>query len=154
MSVGLKVSVVICCVDAEDTLEAACRSVGFADEIVIVDSGSTDGTEAIARRFAHVFRQEPWRGYTEQKKFATTLAKHDWVLVLDADEECSPELAGEIAALSTADAETVDVFEMRRTHYLMGRRVRAWSPDWQGRRCIPQPQAAGPARGRCRSRHR
>jgi (heptosyl)LPS beta-1,4-glucosyltransferase len=130
---GLKISVVICCVNAEDTLDAACRSVSFADEIVVVDSGSTDGTEAVARRFAHVFHQEPWRGYTEQKKFATALAKHDWVFVLDADEECSPELAEEIAALSPADAEMVDVFEMRRLHYLMGRRVRAWSPDWQRR---------------------
>ena len=133
MSAGLKVSVVICCVNAEDTLEAACRSVGFADEIVIVDSGSTDGTEVIARQFAHVYRQEPWRGYTEQKKFATTLARNDWVLVLDADEECSPELAEEIAALTHAEAEAVDVFEMRRRHYLMGRQVRAWSPDWQRR---------------------
>ena len=126
-------SVAICCYNAGNTIEAACRSVRWADEIVVVDSGSTDATPELARRHADRFVVEPWRGYTEQKKYATSLCRNDWVLVLDADEECSPELAGEILGLGADDLERVDVLHMRRRNYLMGRYVRAWGPDWQSR---------------------
>jgi (heptosyl)LPS beta-1,4-glucosyltransferase len=136
-----KVSTVICCYNAVHTIEAACRSVAWADELVVVDSGSTDPTPQIARRYAHAFVVEPWRGYTEQKRFGTSLCRNEWVLVLDADEECSPELAGEIAGLAPERLETNDVFLIRRRNYQMGRYVRAWSPDWQSRLIH---------RGRCR----
>ena len=128
-----KVSTVICCYNADHTIEAACRSVSWVDELVVVDSGSTDQTPQIARRYAHKFVVEPWRGYTEQKRFGTTLCRNEWVLVLDHDEECSPELAEEISRLTPKDLEEKDVFLMRRRNYQMGRYVRAWSPDWQNR---------------------
>ncbi len=128
-----KISAVICCYNAAHTIEAACRSVGWADELVVVDSGSTDQTPQIARMYAREFVTEPWRGYTEQKRFGTSLCRNEWVLVLDADEECSPELAGEISRLSPKELEEKDVFLIRRRNYQMGRYVRAWSPDWQSR---------------------
>jgi (heptosyl)LPS beta-1,4-glucosyltransferase len=128
-----RISVAICCANVADTLEAACRSVSWADELVVVDSGSTDATAAIARRFASRYMLEPWRGYTEQKRFGASLCRNDWVLVLDGDEECSPELAREISQLTEETLEAHDVFLMRRRNYQMGQYVRAWSPDWQSR---------------------
>jgi (heptosyl)LPS beta-1,4-glucosyltransferase len=136
-----QVSVVICCFNAAHTIEAACRSVPWADELVVVDSDSTDRTPQIARRYAHQFIVEPWRGYTEQKRFGTSLCRNEWVFVLDADEECSPELAGEISRLTHETLEENDVFLIRRRNYQLGRYVRAWSPDWQNRLIH---------RGRCR----
>jgi (heptosyl)LPS beta-1,4-glucosyltransferase len=124
-----KVSVVICCANSEGTLEAACRSAAWADELIVVDSGSTDATARIAQEHAHRYLLEPWRGYTEQKKFGAAQAMNDWVFVLDGDEEISPELAG----LSDAELERLDVFLLRRRNWVMGRTVRSWWPDWQSR---------------------
>ena len=127
---------VICCVDAADTLPATLASVvgrGWCDEVVVVDSGSTDGTRAIARAAADVFREEPWRGYTKQKQFAVSLARNEWVLVLDADEEVSAALSAELGALDPAALAELDVVCMPRRHFLLGRRVRAWGPDVQSR---------------------
>jgi (heptosyl)LPS beta-1,4-glucosyltransferase len=136
-----RISVVICCANVADTIEAACRSVAWADELVVVDSGSRDGTEGIARRFATRYVAEPWRGYTEQKRFGAGLCRNEWVLVLDGDEECSPELGQEICRLTEEDKERYDLFLMRRRNYVMGRYVRSYSPDWQSRLIH---------RGRCR----
>jgi len=127
------ISVVICCSNVADTLEAACRSVQWADELVVVDSGSTDATGRIARQYADQYKIEPWRGYDRQKQFATELCRNDWVLVLDGDESVSAELANEIQALDESLFERCDVLYMRRRNYVMGRPVRAWWPDWQSR---------------------
>ncbi len=126
-------SVVICCCDAEHTLPAAIASARFADEIVVVDSGSKDRTPDIARASADVYVVEPWRGYTGQKRFAASLAKHDWVIVLDSDEEISDTLRGQIEALTDERLEGLDVVYVRRRNWVLGRVVRAWWPDWQSR---------------------
>jgi (heptosyl)LPS beta-1,4-glucosyltransferase len=128
-----RVSVAISCANVADTLGAACQSVEWADELVIVDSGSADTTEAIAKMHADRYVVEKWRGYTEQKKFAASLCRNNWVFILDGDEECSPELAREIEALDAGDFERVDLYKMRRRNYLVGREVRDWSPDWMAR---------------------
>lgn len=136
-----RVSVMICCANVANTIEAACRSAAWADELVVVDSGSTDATGDIAKRFATRYVVEPWRGYTEQKRFGVSLCRNEWVLVLDGDEECSPELGDEIGRLPDAVLERHDLFLMRRRNYIMGRYVRVYSPDWQNRLIH---------RGRCR----
>ncbi|MEM1109323.1 MAG: glycosyltransferase family 2 protein [Planctomycetota bacterium] len=128
-----KVSVVICCANAEATLPAALASAAWADERVVVDSGSDDQTAAIAQRDADVYRLEPWRGYSGQKKFGAELAANDWVLVLDGDEEVSPKLAEQIGALTDEELEGLDVVYMNRRNWVMGRPVRAWWPDQQSR---------------------
>ena len=126
-------SVVICCANAEATLPAALASCGWADEVLVVDSGSADATEAIARARATRYLQEPWRGYRDQKKFAVEQARHDWVLVLDGDEEVSAPLARQIGKLTAEVLEGLDVIYVPRQNWVLGRRVRAWSPDWQSR---------------------
>lgn len=128
-----RVSVVICCADAADTLPAAIASSRWADELVIVDSGSSDDTAAIAQAAADIYRLEPWRGYTQQKKFGVELASHDWVFVLDGDEEFSPGLIEQIRGLSDSQLAGLDVVYVRRRNWVMGRPVRAWWPDWQSR---------------------
>lgn len=128
------ISVSVCCHNNIDTIEACLRSAsGWADEVVVVDSGSTDGTAEVARRYADRFVTEPFRGYTEQKRYAASLCRHDWVFVLDSDEELTEGLKAEIDALDRAAFEGADVMEMPRRNYVMGRYVRAWSPDWQSR---------------------
>ncbi len=142
----IPLSVVICCANVGDTLHAACGSVRpWVDDLVVVDSGSSDETPAIAHQFADRYIVEPWRGYTPQKKYGTSLARHDWVLILDGDEEVTPPLAREIQNLM-ADAgqlERRDVFAMRRQTWALGRPARGWWPDWQ-RRLIHRQRAIWP----------
>jgi glycosyltransferase involved in cell wall biosynthesis len=123
------ISVIICCADAADSLEAACASVRWADEVIVVDSGSTDATAQIARRHADRYVLEPWRGHTPQKQFATGLCRNDWVFILDGDEECSPRLADELAGLPDAAWRDCDLLLAPRVNYVMGRVARAWWPD-------------------------
>lgn len=129
----VKISVVICCANSEATLPAAIASVAWADELVIVDSGSDDRTAEIAQQAADVYRLEPWRGFTGQKKFGADLAANDWVLVLDGDEEVSPQLGEQIQALTESELDGLDVVYMPRQNWVMGRPVRAWWPDRQSR---------------------
>lgn len=129
----LPISVVICCANVADTLPAALASVAWADEVLVVDSGSDDATPEIASRGATRYLVEPWRGYTGQKAYAASLAKHDWVFVLEGDETCTAELAAEIQSLTEEQLEPFDVLHMRRRNFVMGRFVRAWEPDWQSR---------------------
>lgn len=112
-------------------IEAALVSLGFADEIVVVDSESTDDTVAIARRFTDKVWVRPWPGYIAQKNFAAAQASHDWILSLDADERVSPPLADEIRGLPAEDA--VAGYRIPRVTFHLGRWLRStdWYPDYQ-----------------------
>ena len=104
----------------------------LADEIVIVDSGSTDGTEGIAREFGARWHHQDWLGYVGQKNRALALAQHEWVFSLDADEELSPELRAEIRRLrETGPAEQVSGYSLPRCVFYEGRWIRHgdWYPD-------------------------
>ena len=82
-----------------DRIEACLRSVSFCDEVVVVDSHSTDSTREIASSLGARVIERDWPGYRSQKQFAVESAGGDWVLCLDADERVSPELRSEIEAL-------------------------------------------------------
>jgi glycosyltransferase involved in cell wall biosynthesis len=114
----------------EATNIAAClESVSWADEIAIVDSGSSDETVAICRRYTSKVEVTDWPGFGPQKNRALALATSDWVLSLDADERVSPELASEIRqALAQPQA---DAYELPRLSSYLGREMRhgGWWPD-------------------------
>ncbi|HEY9127587.1 MAG TPA: glycosyltransferase family 2 protein, partial [Acidobacteriaceae bacterium] len=92
-------SVVVVTLNEAANLPRTLASVRFANEIVVVDSGSTDATVEIAQGFGAGIFEEPWKGFAGQKNSAIAHATGDWVLSLDADEEVSAALAGEIEAL-------------------------------------------------------
>jgi glycosyltransferase involved in cell wall biosynthesis len=111
-------------------IERAIRSLRFTDEIVVVDSGSTDGTQALAERLGARVIEHAWQGYAGQKNFAAQQARHDWILSIDADEEVSPALAEEIAAVMRAGPEASGYQFPRLARYLGGWiRHSGWYPD-------------------------
>jgi len=119
--------------NAATHLEACLASLGFADEILVVDSGSTDATRDIAARHRARVIDKEWLGYGPQKRFAVESARHDWVLCMDADERVSPELAASIAAALARPASAV--YRMPRRNRFLGRWLKHGEgyPDWSPR---------------------
>jgi glycosyltransferase involved in cell wall biosynthesis len=103
---------------------------GVADEIVVADSGSTDGTERIARAEGAVFFHQPWLGYGRQKNAAVDRTSFEWVLSLDADEALSDELRASLLRLK-AEGPRGDVYAINRLNWYCGRFLRhsGWYPD-------------------------
>src|SRR5258708_34436777 len=116
-------SIAIVALNEEANLGRVLKSVRWADEIVLVDSGSTDRTCEIAREYGARVIVEAWRGYTGQKNYALELCTKDWVLSLDADEEVSPDLAQEIQGV-LADPQALAGYSMPRKNLFMGRWMR------------------------------
>ena len=130
----MKISATIITFNEAANIGDACKSLSWADEIIVVDSGSTDQTRQIAADSgARVITRE-WPGFAAQKQFATELAAHDWVFSLDADERVSDELKASIANLREApETELADGYRIPRRSYYQGRWIRGggWYPDWQ-----------------------
>ena len=116
-------SVAIVALNEEANLGRTLASVRWADEIVVVDSGSTDRTCDIAREYGAKVIHEPWRGYVAQKNYALELCTEDWILALDADEEVSPGLAGEIRAVLSGDAR-FEGYSIPRQNLFLGKWMR------------------------------
>ncbi len=116
-------SVALITLNEEQNLPRTLASVQWAEEIVVVDSGSTDRTVEIARSFGAVVVQEPWRGFAAQKNLAIAQCTGAWVLSLDADEELSPELGRQIRTL-LATNPPVDAFALKRRNLFLGRWIR------------------------------
>jgi glycosyltransferase involved in cell wall biosynthesis len=89
-------SVVVTTYNSADTLEACLGSVAWAEDIVVLDSGSTDATAAIAQRHGARLHEQPFAGYSAQKQAAIDLARHRWVLLLDSDEALPPDAAAPV----------------------------------------------------------
>ena len=126
----LALSVAIITKNEEANLARTLASVHWAGEIVIVDSGSTDRTPAIAREYGAQFFVEEWKGFGAQKNSALAKCSCDWVLSLDADEQVSPELAGEIQAL-LAGTPQQEAYFLPRRNFFLGRPLRhgGYYPD-------------------------
>jgi glycosyltransferase involved in cell wall biosynthesis len=127
-----KISVIVIAGNEESNIEDCLESVAWADEIVVVDSESTDGTVEIAKRFTPNVHTRAWRGYANQKAYALQAASNEWVLSLDADERVQPKLADEIAA---AELNAFDGYRIKRDNYFLGKRIRGcgWGRDYQVR---------------------
>jgi len=132
MSEPLPLSLVIIARDAAHELPDCLASAAFAAETVVVDSGSSDDTAAVAARCGARVIEHAWEGFGPQKNFAVGEARHDWVLCLDADERVTPELAAAIAALFTAARPAAAAYAMSRRNRFLGRWLAHGEgyPDW------------------------
>jgi len=119
----MSLSVVIITRNEEANLGRTLQSVSWASERIVLDSGSTDGTLAIAREHGAQIFEEDWKGYARQKNSAIAKATGDWVLSLDADEEVSPELADSIKRAISGQSGPNGYFIARRNFFL-GRWIR------------------------------
>jgi (heptosyl)LPS beta-1,4-glucosyltransferase len=132
----MKISATIIVYNEEINIAAVCETVAWADEIVIVDSDSTDRTVEIARTYTDKIFNRPFRGYKDKHEFADSQTTGDWIFWIDADERVSPELREAIENFRKRDPETLpDGFRIaRRTNYL-GRWIAhsGWYPDYQMR---------------------
>jgi glycosyltransferase involved in cell wall biosynthesis len=126
----MKISAVIITHNEERNIERCLKSVmKVADEIIVVDSNSTDKTEEICKTFGVNFVFQKWLGYGEQKNFANSLAKYEYILSLDADEVLSEKLQSSI--LETKQNFTADAYNFNRLTFFYGKPVKhcGWYPD-------------------------
>ena len=132
MSEPLPLSLVIIARDAAHELPDCLASAAFAAEAVVVESGSSDDTAAVAVRCGARVIGHAWEGFGPQKNFAVGQARHDWVLCLDADERVTPELAAAIAALFTGGQPEAAAYSISRRNCFLGRWLAHGEgyPDW------------------------
>ena len=128
------VSVTIITLNEADHIAGAIESASWADEVIVVDSGSTDGTLDIARAKGAAVSTRAWTGYVDQKNHAASLASNDWVFSLDADERITPELASEVRSVLQAEPPHRG-HRVPRVTFHLGRWVRTtdFYPDYQTR---------------------
>lgn len=126
-----RLSAILIVRNAADVVRDCLESVRFADEIVVLDSGSTDDTVAICREYTPLVEVTDWPGFGPQKNRALDRARGEWVLSIDADERVPPALRAEIEA-AIASTSGPDAYRMPRRSWYCGRWIRhsGWSPDY------------------------
>ncbi|MBK6915427.1 MAG: glycosyltransferase family 2 protein [Ignavibacteriales bacterium] len=125
-----KISVIIITKNENQNITDCLNSVKWADEIIIIDAESSDDTIELAKKFTDKVFIKKWNGYSDQKMYALSLAKNEWVLSLDADERITDELKNEIIF---SDLSIADGYKISRANYFLGRLIRGcgWSHDYQ-----------------------
>lgn len=128
----MKLTVTVITHNEASNIAGALESVSWADEIIVIDSQSTDDTVAIAQRLASRVEVREWPGYGAQKNHAAELASNDWILSLDADERVTPQLAQEIQDLLSVEPSARG-YRVPRVAFYLGRWIRStdWYPDHQ-----------------------
>jgi len=127
-----RISVYIIAYNEADKIEAALRSVTWADEILVADSHSTDGTAEIARRYTDRVMQVPFEGFGKLRNDVIEQLTGDWIFSLDADERCTAAAAEEIRRV-IADPGAADAYLVPRCNFFFGRWIRhsGWYPDYR-----------------------
>ena len=130
----MKISASVIVYNEESNIRELCESIQWVDEIVIVDSFSSDGTKEIASEFTDKIFDHEFKGYKDKHEFADSKTSGDWILWMDADERITPELRTEIEALRDR-GDLPDGFEMPRKTWFAGRWIKhsGWYPDYQMR---------------------
>jgi glycosyltransferase involved in cell wall biosynthesis len=125
-------SVTVITLNEEKNLRSCLESAAFADEIIVLDSGSHDRTLAVAREFTDRVFQESWPGFAQQKNSAQDKAKGPWILNIDADERITPELREEVLSLIHSDPLLAG-YKIPRKNYFCGQWIRhgGWYPNYQ-----------------------
>ncbi len=128
----MKLSACVITLNEAANIERCLKSLSFADEIVVVDSGSADDTVALAKKFTPLVYHHAWEGFSAQRNYAVDRCTHDWVFVLDADEVVTPECAAEIARIMR-EGTGKTWFTIRRREYHGKRLLRygACNPSYQ-----------------------
>ncbi len=132
----MKISASIIVYNEEENIAELCESLEWADEIVIVDSSSTDRTVEVAKKFTGKVFQHEFKGYKDKHQFADAQTTGDWIFWIDADERVTPELRESISQLRMRDADGLaEGFRMARKTFYLGRWIRfcGWYPDYQMR---------------------
>src|SRR5438128_3924212 len=130
----MRVSAVIITFNEEENIHEACESVAWADEILVVDSESSDRTREIAEACGARVLINRWPVFAAQKQFATDSARHDWILSLDADERISKELKNSLQTLRQREkSKLADGYRVARRTFYLNRWIRGggWYPDYQ-----------------------
>lgn len=127
-----KISVYIIAYNEAEKVRATIESVHWADEVLVVDSWSTDGTPEIAQQLGARVVQVDFKGFGDLRNQAIKACSHDWIFSLDADERCTPEVASEIRAI-VSDNNALDVWRVPRRNYFMGQWIRhsGWYPNFR-----------------------
>ena len=125
------VSVIVITYNEEKNIYDCLNSVKWADEIVVVDSKSTDKTVDIAKSFTDKVYEKEWEGYAENKNFALSKTTSEWILWLDADERVTNDLAQEIIKTINTDSD-IDGYELARKAFFLGRWIKhcGWYPGY------------------------
>lgn len=132
---AIRISAVLIVKNEESSIADCLESISWSDEIVVIDSGSTDSTVGIARRFTDkVFIEDQWQGYGVQRQRAQEKATGDWILMIDADEQVTPKLREEIQSVVRENNDN-NVYAIPMLCYCFGRFIRhgGWYPDYHVR---------------------
>jgi len=127
-----KLSAVVIAYNDEPNIRACLESVRWVDELIVVDSHSTDATEKISREFTDKVFQHEFKGFGRLRNEAVAHATHDWVFSLDTDERATPEIRDEIRRLLATDPQA-DAYFVPRRNYFLGRWIRqpGWYPNYR-----------------------
>jgi (heptosyl)LPS beta-1,4-glucosyltransferase len=129
----MKISAKVNVFNEEENIAGLCETVDWADEIVVVDSDSTDRTVEIARKYTDKIFNIPFEGYKQKHEFSDSKTSGDWIFWIDADERLNPQLRESILSLKERDpASLPDGFRIARKAYYLGRWIKhsGWYPDY------------------------
>jgi len=129
----MKISAKVNVFNEEENIAGVCETVDWADELVVVDSDSTDRTVELAREYTDKIFNIPFEGYKQKHEFSDSKTSGDWIFWIDADERLTPELRESILALKERDPSTLpDGFRIARRAFYLGRWIKhsGWYPDY------------------------
>jgi glycosyltransferase involved in cell wall biosynthesis len=129
----LRVSAVLVCCDEEENVERCLQSLTWTDEIIVVDSFSQDRTLGLCRKYTDRIFQREWSGMVQQRAYAVSLARNEWVFAIDADEVVSEKLRDEVLARLSEDKNEKSGYYVKRHSYYLGRWINhgGWYPDFK-----------------------